>query len=131
MQGRVGIRAIGTPSGSDVARKASATRQPWLALLATTLAFLIGTPLLEPSARAQDIGNQPADQSLQRYVPQHFDRNGLYVPPHFETPKPPPFKGYFADKQAERERSKNHGYKEPAPDYTTTPPPDDQRIEGR
>jgi len=95
-------------------------------LLAATLALLIAG-----HAVAQDMPDQPPTQSRQRYVPQHFDRNGVYVPPHFEAPKPPPFRGYFADKQAQRERDKDHGYKEPAPDYTTTPPPDDQRIEGR
>jgi hypothetical protein len=91
-----------------------------------TLAFLIASP-----AFAQDAGPLMPDQSRQRYVPQHFDRNGQFVPPHFEAPKPPPFRGYFADKEAQRDRAKFHGYQEPAPDYTTAPPPDDQRIEGR
>lgn len=71
------------------------------------------------------------DQSRQHYVPQHFDHNGQFIPPHFETTKPPAFRGYFADKQAERARDKDHGYKEPTPDYTTVPSDDDKHMEGR
>jgi hypothetical protein len=112
----------------------SAAWRPRLALLAATLALLIGG-----AAHAQDAAAPPLqaplppplpDQSRQHYVPQHFDRNGVYVPPHYEAPKPTQFRGYFADKEAQRQREKQHGYQEPTPNYTTQPAQDGQQGQG-
>jgi hypothetical protein len=106
-----------------------------LALAAATLAVLIAVPARAQQA-APPVYGQPApdatpmpNQSRQRYVPQHIARDGQYVPPHYEAPKTMPFRGHFAAKEAARAHSKQRGYKEPAPAYTT--PDSGQRIEGQ
>ena len=125
-----------------------------LAPLALTLLVLIAPLLIAPlliatPLRAQnapglprtgagiggnaDVTVDPAvpDQTRKHFVPQHFTPQGVYVPPHYEARKPAPFRGYFADKEAQRQREKQTGYKEPTPNYTT--PQDDvgRHVEGR
>ena len=103
-----------------------------LALAACALAVLIAV-----SAHAQD---NPAagptvpapDGTRQHLVPSHFDAQGKYVPQHYETTKPLHFRGYFAADAQKRAADKQHGYQEPAPQYTTPIDPSTlQPMEGR
>jgi hypothetical protein len=55
----------------------------------------------------------------QHYVAQHFDAQGKFVPPHYEAVKPSKFRGYYAADEQKRAKQRQHGYKEPTPDYTT------------
>ena len=126
MRGRTSLGGVWRSAGATAICKASATQRPKLALLAGTLAFLIGG-----SAFAQDATLRPSTQSRQRYVPQHFSRNGEYVPPHYETPGKAPFRGHFADKEAKRQSAKNRGYKEPTPDYSTGSSSNEKPMEGK
>lgn len=104
-----------------------------LALLAATLAVLIAAaPGARQASAQQAAPGAPTlqDQSRKRYVPQHFDRNGQYVPPHYEAPKKAPFRGHFADKEQARARANQRGYRLPMPDYAT-PDNGQTRTEGR
>lgn len=106
-----------------------------LAALWLGVAVLIATAGSARNACAQDAPN-PAPgpflpgQARQHYVPQHFTRDGKFVPGHFETTRRAPFQGHFADKEARRKGNALHGYHEPAPDYETPPGPE-KRMEGR
>lgn len=91
------------------------------------------------AAHAQNYATPPATSplplnngELQRWVGPHIDANGRYVPPHYETAnKKPPFRGYFLD-PAKRQPQRQHGYTEPAPDYTMPIDPSQMKpIEGR
>ncbi len=71
------------------------------------------------------------DGTRQRYVGPHFDAQGRYVPQHYETAtKKLPFRGYYRDDAAAR-AAQQHGYDEPAPDYSTPDTTPDKPIEGR
>jgi hypothetical protein len=106
-----------------------------LALLSVTLAVLIAAPVFAqnaPPTLAPPATKPPSTtQSRQHFVPQHVTRDGKYVAPHYEATQPTPFRGYFADQQAARERQKQHGYHEPAPDYTTPEDYTGRHMEGR
>lgn len=89
-------------------------------------------PAYQPPGQMQAPSLSVPDQSFQRYVPQHIGRDGTYVPPHYEARRPAPFKGHFADKEAQRQRGRQRGYKEPLPNYYNQQPDDaGKRMEGR
>ena len=72
------------------------------------------------------------DGTRQRWVGPHFDAEGKYVAPHYESAnKKPPFRGYFPD-QMKQQAQRQHGYAEPAPDYSMPVDPDQMKpMEGR
>jgi hypothetical protein len=50
-----------------------------------------------------------------RYVGPSISRQGVYVPPHYETSKRQKFRGHYAADEANK--WKTPGHKEPRPDY--------------
>lgn len=119
--------------------KASANVSRFVVAAAITLVLLI--PAFAP---AQDYrapvpgGALPTgttvplpDGTRQHYVGPHFDAQGRYVPPHYEGPKKPPFRGYYQADEVARAAQKQHGYAETPPDYTTPNTTPDKPMEGR
>ena len=118
--------------------KASADVGRMMLPLVVTLALVM--PF---SARAQDYpapgsATNPSavtslDGTRQRLVGPHFDAQGRYVPPHYESAnKKLPFRGYFAEQEKLRQAARQRGYAEPPPDYTTPIDPSQLKpMEGR
>jgi hypothetical protein len=117
---------------------ASADMAPMLALVVATLALLISFPARAQEYRGAALAEPPGpiaplpDGTRQRFVPQHFDAQGRYVPPHYEPSKKAYFRGYFAADEKVRQEQRKRGYKEPTPDYTTPFDPSKEKpMEGR
>lgn len=73
----------------------------------------------------------PKSGTRQKFVPQHFDKNGAYVAPHYEPErKKLPFRGYFAKDEKARKGGAS-GYTLPAPDYAAPADTEFKRPEGR
>lgn len=136
---------LGAPrTGRRIAarHKPSANVSRLVACAGATLVLLIAVPAPAQDYRAPAAAPPDADLpqgstvplpdgTRQHYVGPHFDAQGKYVPPHYEVPKPMQFRGYFPKDAAMREGQKQHGYDEPAPDYTTPDTTPEKPMEGR
>lgn len=125
--------------------KVSAPGGAGVALAALTLALLMAggaraqdnpVPTYQAPAHAlpQESPIPALNGDKQHYVSGHFDAQGKYVAPHYESGKLLPFRGYFAadDLKRQQQRQQQRGYAEPQMDYTTPIDPSKLKpMEGR
>lgn len=136
---RVGRSAPSGCARAAAPLKASANVSRFVVPAAITLVLLIPAAALAQDYRAPVPGGaQPPGSTLplpdgtrQHYVGPHFDAQGRYVPPHYETTKKLPFRGHYQADEVARTGQKQRGYAETPPDYTTPDTTPDKKVEGR